>query len=180
VCGIPSHACSAIRSVPIVGIIVQSDRLDLVLEDPAEVLARIDAFCPAERAQVSPVWLAQALAATEADPWLHGFRMLDRTTGVVVGSCGFKGPPLAERIVELAYGVSPEYQGCGYATEAAQALVDFAFRHGQVRTVCAHTLAGNIASERVLVKAGFERMGDVIDPEDGPVVRWECQNPRER
>ena len=158
--------------------IVQADRIDLVLEDPAEVLARIEALSPADRAQVSPAWLAQALAATEADPWLHGFKMVDRVTGAAVGSCGFKGPPNTERIVELAYGVKPEYQGRGYATESANALVDFAFRDGIIRTVCAHTLAGHIASERVLAKAGFKRIGDVIDPEDGPVVRWERHNPK--
>jgi RimJ/RimL family protein N-acetyltransferase len=158
--------------------IVPADRLDLVLEDPTEVLARIDALSPADRAHVSPVWLAQALAATDADPWLHGFKMVDRATGAVVGGCGFKGPPNAERIVELAYGVNPEYQGRGYATESAKALVAFAFRQGLVRIVCAHTLAGNIASERVLAKAGFKHLGDVIDPEDGPVVRWERHNPQ--
>ena len=157
--------------------ILQTARLDLVLEDPAEVLARIDALSPADRAQVSPVWLTQALAATRADPWLHGFKMVDRATGAVVGSCGFKGPPSPERIVELAYGVNPEYQGCGYATESANALVVFAFSTGMIRTVRAHTLAGSMASQRVLAKAGFKLFGDVIDPEDGPVLRWERHNP---
>ncbi|MCA9231388.1 MAG: GNAT family N-acetyltransferase [Planctomycetales bacterium] len=157
--------------------IIQAERLDLVLEDPAEVLARIDALSPEDRKQVSPAWLALARATTAPDPWLHGFKAIDRATGAMVGSCGFKGPPTAERIVELAYGVNLEYQGCGYATESAIALVDFAFKDGMIRTVRAHTLAGDTASQCVLTKAGFELVGDVIDPEDGQVMRWERHNP---
>jgi hypothetical protein len=37
--------------------------------------------------------------------------------------------------------------------------------------VRAHTKYPN--SERVLTKCGFERIGEVIDPEDGLVCRWE-------
>ncbi|MGH7631966.1 MAG: hypothetical protein ACREOF_21740 [Gemmatimonadales bacterium] len=31
------------------------------------------------------------------------------------------------------------------------------------------------ASARVLEKLGFRRLGEVIDPEDGPVWRWEWE-----
>ena len=37
----------------------------------------------------------------------------------------------------------------------------------------AHTLPERSASCRVLEKAGFEYIGSVIDPDDGPVWRWE-------
>jgi RimJ/RimL family protein N-acetyltransferase len=51
--------------------------------------------------------------------------------------------------------------------------VQFAFASGQVRIVRAHTKPDNPASERVLAKCGFRRVGEVIDPEDGLVRRWE-------
>jgi len=54
--------------------------------------------------------------------------------------------------------------------------VSFAFRHGQVRVVRAHTLPEANASTRVLTKCGFQRIGEVIDPEDGLVWRWERNN----
>jgi len=72
--------------------------------------------------------------------------------------------------------VAPEHQGKGYATEAANALVVFAFSTGQVRVVRAHTLREQNASTRVLVKCGFRHVGEVIDPEDGLVWRWEKHN----
>lgn len=84
----------------------------------------------------------------------------------------FKGPPDADGMVEIAYGIVPAYQGQGYATEAAAALVAFAFESGRVRLVRAHTLAANHASNHVLTKCGFASIGEVMDPEDGLVWRW--------
>jgi RimJ/RimL family protein N-acetyltransferase len=154
-----------------------TERLRLILESPEQVLARIDALSPAERAEVSPDWLARARAATKADPWLHGFSVTDRVTGAVVGACGFKGPPDADGVVEFAYGVDPAHQRRGYATEAARALIAFAFGGGLVRVVRAHTKSGNLASERILMKCGFERIDEVNDPEDGLVWRWDLREP---
>jgi RimJ/RimL family protein N-acetyltransferase len=122
---------------------------------------------------VSPKWLAALRQDSEPDPWRHGFFLLHRGDGLVIGSAGYKGPPDAEGIVEIAYGVSPEQRNRGYATEAAAALVAIAFRREDVRVVCAHTLPDSGASQRVLAKCGFERVGEVEDPEDGPVVRFE-------
>ena len=78
-------------------------------------------------------------------------------------------------VVEIAYGVDPSRRGLGYAKEAAAALVQYAFDAG-VRVVRAHTRPENVASERVLRGCGFERVGEVIDPEDGLVSRWERSN----
>jgi RimJ/RimL family protein N-acetyltransferase len=75
--------------------------------------------------------------------------------------------------VEIAYGVDPDHRGKGYATEAAEGLVTHAFGDPRVRVVRAHTLPEPNASTRVLTKCGFRRIGEVIDPEDGLVWRWE-------
>ena len=99
--------------------------------------------------------------------------MVERSTGAVVGSCGFKGPPNKDGLVELAYQVNQDYRGRGYATEAAVALATFAFTDGRVRRVLGHTRLGNAESGRVLANSGFRYVGEVIDPEDGPVDRWE-------
>jgi ribosomal-protein-alanine N-acetyltransferase len=94
----------------------------------------------------------------------------------MIGACGYKGPPGADGAVEIAYGIAPGYQGKGYATEAAQALTASAFSSGRVRAVRAHTLPEVNASARVLEKCGFKCLGNVIDPEDGVVWRWEKTN----
>lgn len=136
----------------------------------------LEAITPAERAEVSPAWLARLDRSTAPDPWVHGFSFVRRNDEVVVGQGGFKGPPTEEGVVEIAYGVSPDHQGKGYATEAAAALTAFAFQCSKVRVVRAHTLREANASARVLTKCGFQFVGEVIEPEDGLVWRWEKLN----
>ena len=152
---------------------VQTKNLKLVPRTLEEVRAMVEAMTPSEKAELSADWLALLRASTSADPWTHGFSLVHRDSDTVVGMCGFKGPPAGNGVVEIAYGVSPEYRGKGYATEAAQALTDYAFNSGKVRVVRAHTLPEPNASTRVLTKCGFRRIGEVIDPEDGLVWRWE-------
>jgi [ribosomal protein S5]-alanine N-acetyltransferase len=158
----------------VAGLALSTDRLRLILETPEEIVARIETMSPSDRAEVSPDWLARVKTASAGDPWLLGFSIVDRVNGAVLGGCGFKGPPDSEGVVEIAYGVDPNHRRCGYATEAAQGLIAFAWGSGRVRTIRAHTKSGNVASERVLVKCGFERMGEINDPEDGLVWRWEA------
>ncbi len=122
---------------------------------------------------VSPAWLAMLRDASEPDPWRHGFFVIQRETRSVIGSAGFKGPPDASGIVEIAYGIVPSFEGHGYATEAATALVGFAFASGRVQLVRAHTLPAANASTRVLAKCGFRHSGTVVDPDDGVVWQWE-------
>ena len=117
-------------------------------------------------------FLKRLQSATEPDPWSWGFAVVDPENRVI-GMAAFKGAPGTDRTVEIAYGISPAYQGRGYATEAALGLIHFARESGQVSTVRAHTLPTNESSKRVLEKCGFELIGEVMDPSDGLVLRWE-------
>jgi [ribosomal protein S5]-alanine N-acetyltransferase len=152
---------------------IQTEHLTLVLQTPDEVLASIEAMSPTDRAEVSPDWIARVRATTHADPWLLSFAMVHQASGAIIGGCGYKGPPDADAVVEIAYGVNATHRGQGYATEAARALVKHAFASGQVSRVRAHTLPDPNASTHVLMKCGFEKIGEVIDPDDGLVWRWE-------
>ncbi|HEY3113673.1 MAG TPA: GNAT family N-acetyltransferase [Gemmatimonadaceae bacterium] len=122
---------------------------------------------------VSPDWLAALRSSSGPDPWRHGFFVVHRESRSVIGSAGFKGEPDSTGTVEIAYGIVRSFEGRGYATEAAAALVDFALSSGQVRLVRAHTLPEANASTRVLLKCGFHHVSAVVDDDDGPVWRWE-------
>ena len=123
--------------------------------------------------EVSPEFLARLNSSAEPDLWKDGFGVLHLAENVVIGFCSFTGPPTAEGMVEIAYGIAPGYQGRGYATEAARAIVDYAFASGRVRTIQAHTMPEHNASTRVLLKCGFTLSGEIIHPTDGLVWRWE-------
>lgn len=169
--------------------LVESARIRLRPLAPANILALIegvDIFTerfgvrPAEglrefyvSGDVSPLWLEQLRVANGTDPWTFGFAIIDKASNTVVGSGGFKGAPDVKGVVEIAYGIVPAYEGKGYASEVTAELVAFAFRDSRVRKVCAHTLPENNASARVLIKNRFLKVGEVEDPEDGLVWRWE-------
>ena len=51
--------------------------------------------------------------------------------------------------------------------------MEFARTFPEVRVICAHTLPDGAASKRVLEKCGFQHKGEVMDPEDGLVWRFE-------
>lgn len=152
---------------------IETVRLRLQLRSREELLAMFEGA-----AEVSTEWIACVRASTAPDPWMYGFAVVERESRSDVGDAGFKGSPDEGGMVEIAYGIYHNYQGRGYATEVAEGLVAFAFRDDRVRLVRAHTRPDNVASRRVLEKCGFRRVGEVVDPEDGLVLRWERVNPR--
>jgi len=154
---------------------VQTKNLQLVPRTREEVRAFIEHMPPEIRKEVSATWLEMLENSGEIDPWIHGFTLIHKNSGTSVGSCGFKGPPDAAGMVEIAYAIDPEYQGKGYATEAAAALVGYAFASDLVHVVRAHTLPVVNASTRVLTKCSFQKIGEAIDPDDGLVWRWELK-----
>jgi ribosomal-protein-alanine N-acetyltransferase len=152
---------------------METPRCKLAPKTKSETLAMIEAMPPEVRAQVSDAWLAQLHASGENDPWAHGFSVVERESGTHFGDCAFKAPPSTEGMVEIAYGIEPEHQGKGYATEAVALLLAFGFKDERIKVIRAHTLEATNASARVLTKCGFKNLGEVIEPEDGLVSRWE-------
>ncbi|MEO3759044.1 GNAT family N-acetyltransferase [Mycobacterium sp. B14F4] len=104
----------------------------------------------------------------EADWWMHFFLAEDR----LVGSGGFVGPP-RDGVVEIGYELAQEFRGCGLGIAAARALIEKARATGTVTTVIANTLADDNPSTGVLRRLGFTRTLELVDPEDGPIWRWE-------
>jgi RimJ/RimL family protein N-acetyltransferase len=54
------------------------------------------------------------------DPWRFGFAVVHKGDDVMMGMCGFVGPPNSDSVVEIGCGIAPAYKGKGYATEAAR------------------------------------------------------------
>ena len=102
-----------------------------------------------------------------------GYFVVDEETREVVGSCAFKGEPTGEGVVELAYFTYPGFEGKGYATLMAEKLIGMAVDSSEIKRVIAHTLPKKSASTRVLEKVAMNFAGEVNDPDDGRVWRWE-------
>lgn len=67
----------------------------------------------------------------------------------------------AHRHAELGYWIGVPYWGQGFASEAAQRLLEFGFDELELHRVHAHYLTRNLASGRVLAKLGMRREGTI-------------------
>ena len=90
-------------------------------------------------------------------------------SGEVIGFCGLVHPG-GQTLPELKYAYRQSAWGSGYATEAAQALLEYGRRVHRMQRVIATTAPENSASHRVLVKAGMRDTG-VHTEEDGERIQ---------
>ena len=102
--------------------------------------------------------LAQVRGLSDDAIWRMYYIVLCAPRAVAIGTCGFKGPPDAQRMVEVGYSVLPEYQRHGFASEATAALIDAAYRAGAAEVI-AETLPHLTASRRVMEKCGMQLIG---------------------
>ena len=149
------------------------DDLSTLLDDPA-------AFEATTGRRVEPGWscfegvLEFSLKAITTDgvaPEWSTYLFFDLADGALIGIGGFKGPP-DRGVVEIGYEIAPSRRGRGQATAAARAMVERASAAGCTQVV-AHTLAEPNPSTSVLTKLGFVQTVEILDPDDGPIWRWE-------
>jgi RimJ/RimL family protein N-acetyltransferase len=93
-----------------------------------------------------------------------------KTSGEIIGAVGivpyldrFNQVPafgrapntLATAEVGLFWAIDPPYHNQGYASEAAEAVIEYLFTHEKLGRVIATTGYDNLASQRVMVKLGM-------------------------
>ena len=112
----------------------------------------------------------------------YGFGLWATTlkeTGAFIGRSGLIPWTIEEREeVEVAYALARKYWGQGLGTEAAQAIVHYAFEHLHLPRLICLVLPENQASIQVARKIGmtFERQVEV----DGVWVRLHSANTKEK
>lgn len=105
--------------------------------------------------------VAEQLRAERESSGLVVLAVERKDAGDVIGYCGlFAVDERPDDEPELAYELLRPAQGSGYATEAAQAVVDWAGEAGYPR-LWADVWDWNTASRRVLAKLGFRETGQV-------------------
>ncbi len=109
---------------------------------------------PYERADAE-AWIARV---TTPSPGRGLLVRLRRPGMPVIGAVGF-GPQPATGDTEVGYWIGEPFWNQGYATEAAQAVIDHAFRSSPLDEVWASCRMTNEASRRVIVKCGFQWVG---------------------
>lgn len=86
----------------------------------------------------------------------YGLAVILRAEARLIGSCTLSVQRSHKR-ARMGWDLNRQYWNCGYATEAAQALLVFAFGALGMTRVEADCFTGNAASQRVLEKCGLRR-----------------------
>lgn len=96
--------------------------------------------------------------------------------GTFLGCAGLEPRDHPEQELEIGYWIGEPFWNRGYATEAAHALVDLAFRDRPTAVLHAACRVRNVASRRVIHKCGFQYVGqgmmDSLAAGRAPVERY--------
>ena len=172
--------------------IVRTDRLELIPWN----IELIDAFLTANRTQgeaalgvafpepfqpppetddVLDFFRAAVASDTSGGAFLP--RLIVRTVDrIAVGSIGL-GLPDEGGISTYGYSVYPQFEGLGFASEAAAALVEWSLRLPALTAIRATISVGHTASELVSSRAGLTMTGEQIEDEkEGTLNVWERRN----
>lgn len=166
-------------------VVFETDRLIARRIGPADALAMHAVYGDAEAMR----WVddGQPLDLAGCEHWvevtlrnyaLRGygmFALVDRGSGDAIGFCGLVHPG-GQPEVELKYAFRRDTWGRGLASEAAAAMLQFASAAFGIGRVIATTAPENLASHRVLLKAGMRR-GELRRNEDGSFTQlfaWEA------
>ena len=132
-----------------------------------------------DREQSAAIFRTRALDYYDANPGLGIFATLERDGGACVGM-HLLNHIQGETLIQVGYLLYPEYWGRGYATEMAVGLLEYGYRMLGLEQIVGIVDLPNLASQRVLEKAGLRRNGERAFPHPayaalGPLAWFESE-----
>jgi ribosomal-protein-alanine N-acetyltransferase len=100
-------------------------------------------------------WMSKVHASGKGCAWI----IEDRKSKTLAGAIRFNSFEKKWRCGEIGYELHPDFWGKGLMTEAVRAVVACGHEVFRLNRIDAWTLPGNVASDRVLEKAGFRHEG---------------------
>ncbi|MCX8534384.1 GNAT family N-acetyltransferase [Chryseobacterium luquanense] len=103
------------------------------------------------------------------DNGLGRLAVIEKESGLLIGWSGIKLNTSEvngyHNFYELGYRFLPETWGKGYATESGKASLNYGFNDLKAEIVYAYAHSGNLASNHILTKLGFEKTGEFTEPD---------------
>jgi pepF/M3 family oligoendopeptidase len=144
-----------------------SDAADLFAYASTASVGPAAGWLPHRTVEESSAIIARFMAA--ADVWA----IEKKATHHVIGSIGLHARArLSGKIVhELGYVLSPSEEGQGFMTEAASAVLAFAFHEKRLDELFVAHYVDNVRSARVIARLGFEFIAEEARPNDASESR---------
>lgn len=93
----------------------------------------------------------------------YDWALVDKSTGKMIGTCGFTRFHEEHNSAECGYVLNPDYWGCGIAAEALGAVMNFGFMTLGLHRIECRYMKGNDRSRRVMEKVGMTFEGMMRD-----------------
>lgn len=177
------------------GVALQGARVHLRPFGPDDV-GPVVAACQDEEIHRWTVTVPRPYTELHARSWIEGhaerrragaaydFAVVEAGTGLFAGSISLERSRRTPRSAGVGYWIAPWARRRGFATEALSLVARFGFEDADVDRVVLLTMFGNVASEAVARRAGFEVVGtDEVHRVGGagnesfPVHVWERRRP---
>lgn len=120
-------------------------------------------------------WIPQTAKFPLDYYWYTNWEIILNSSSCSVGGIGLAGLPDDQGTTEIGYALDQKFRGLGIATEAVQALSEWAFQDFGLRSIRAETPVDNKGSQRVLEKNDFQKTGEKTLALENPmqVFTWE-------
>ncbi|MGA8479550.1 MAG: GNAT family protein [Chthoniobacterales bacterium] len=115
---------------------------------------------PPQTMESAAEFVGQAVANGQPDPkgdWLFAIQIREEPRLIGIIRIGVRS--VEHRQGDLGYAVHPDHWGKGYATEALRRILEFGFEDLSLERIWATADIRNVASWRVMEKAGMGREG---------------------
>ncbi|WP_141995109.1 GNAT family N-acetyltransferase [Bacillus sp. B4EP4a] len=150
-------------------LIITTERLVLRLFQTSDA-ATVVTLCNNYNIYKNTLYLPYPYSLNDALSWMehhydnfmadnnYEFAVTDKVTGEVFGAIALSNNKSFNQ-GEIAYWIGEPYWGNGYATEAAQSILQFAFEEKKLHKVFARYFSSNPASGKVIGKIGMKKEG---------------------
>ena len=128
---------------------------------------------------LSDFWLPMTKKFPLEFTWYTNWEIILKEKSCSIGGIGLSGMPNNEGSTEIGYMLDQKFRGSGFATEAVEALKNWAFKDPDLKIIKAETPILNLLSQKVLQKNNFKIVGEkqINIPEPTPLYCWECVRP---
>ena len=103
----------------------------------------------------------------------ESWMIIKKETLEVIGDLGFKGFNTEEENIDLGYGIIKEERRKGYAEEAVNEIIKWAFSNEIIKEITANCFIENIGSINLLKKMDFRQVKIEND-----MIYWNLLNPK--
>jgi len=101
---------------------------------------------------------------------------IEKSENIIIGSAGFHDQPDENGMIEIGFGIVPDFQNRGYGKELLHGMWKMILEDSRVKTLRYTVSKDNAPSMHIIENLNFNLVGEQIDEEDGPELIFELSS----